>query len=272
MNSLVAAIDARSLVAGSLIVIDQISIDPMTIGGVISMSISSSTLIGSITAEAERPEENPPCLPVKCETDAVANSRADQDAGPAIAPSLLQQGGKQFLFKNLPAHNFPAVSRGQLSQTKVERALDSNPDLWMYRDRTIAILRCYMQYSLEAGRLPSVLGSEFFRTRVTSYGVTTIEDRVIFVHDVETCLGRMDDFSQQVLARIILQDYSHDEAAALLGCGRKKIHRRLSEALDILSDILLGVGLLDAIPSRDKNSCQGGQNDDFTASDCDEWK
>ena len=66
----------------------------------------------------------------------------------------------------------------------------------IYRKRTILMLRKYMQYSIETGRLPSVLGREFFRAKVTTYTVATFEDRVIFVHDMETCLDRLDEFSR----------------------------------------------------------------------------
>jgi hypothetical protein len=57
-----------------------------------------------------------------------------------------------------------------------------------YRGRAVAMLRRYMRYSIETGRLPSLLGREFFRAKVTSYTVSTFEDRVIFVHDMEKCL------------------------------------------------------------------------------------
>jgi len=69
----------------------------------------------------------------------------------------------------------------------LEEAWDSgrNPDLWLYRKRTEAILRKFFRMSVEVGRLPSILGSEFFRTHVTSYSVSSFEDAVIFVHDVE---------------------------------------------------------------------------------------
>ena len=43
---------------------------------------------------------------------------------------------------------------------------------------TVTMLRRYMRYSIETGRLPSLLGREFFRTQVTSYTVVTFEDRV----------------------------------------------------------------------------------------------
>ena len=43
--------------------------------------------------------------------------------------------------------------------------------------------------------------------------MTTFEDTVIFVHDVENSLEKLDHFSQQLIARVVLLDYSHDEAA-----------------------------------------------------------
>ena len=50
-----------------------------------------------------------------------------------------------------------------------EVAPPADPDLWLYRDRTIAVLRRYLRLAVEVGRLPALLGREFFRTRVTSY-------------------------------------------------------------------------------------------------------
>lgn len=99
-----------------------------------------------------------------------------------------------------------------------EHSSPSRPDLAIYRNYTVALLRRYFRLSLEAGRLPSLLGREFFRTRITSYQVQTFEDTVIFVHDVERCLEKLDRFSQKLIARIVLQDYSQEEAAVILGC------------------------------------------------------
>jgi DNA-directed RNA polymerase specialized sigma24 family protein len=120
----------------------------------------------------------------------------------------------------------------------------ADPDLWMYRERTLGMLKRYMRLSIEVGRLPSVLGREFFRTRVTSYSVATFEDTVIFVHDVENCLAKLDGFSQALIAKIVLQEYSQEEAARLLGCWRRTVGRRYPEALDRLSRMFLDGGLL----------------------------
>ena len=148
-----------------------------------------------------------------------------------------------------------------------DEAWDSgrNPELCLYRDRTTAILRKFFRMSVEMGRLPSILGQEFFRTHVTSYGISSFEDTVIFVHDVERCLGRLDKLAQQLIARVILQGFSYDEAAGLLGCCRKTVHRRLPDALDQLSEIFLAVGLVKpmrAPAAAVEEACQEGEEDE----------
>jgi hypothetical protein len=117
-------------------------------------------------------------------------------------------------------------------------------ELWLYRERTLALLHRYFRLSLEYGRLPSLLGREFFRTRVTSYHMVTFEDGVIFVHDMERCLERLRPALRQVIARVVFQDYTQEEAARLLGCTDRWVRQRLAQALDQLSDIFLRNGLL----------------------------
>ncbi len=137
-----------------------------------------------------------------------------------------------------------------------------------YRGRTVTMLRRYMRYSIETGRLPSLLGREFFRAKVTSYTVVTFEDRVIFVHDMETCLDKLDEFSRQIIGRHILQEHDQAETARLLNCSERTIRTYTPMALDLLSDILLEVGLLAPIHSVRRNSCQEGENDGIPLSDC----
>ncbi len=136
-----------------------------------------------------------------------------------------------------------------------------------YRGRTMGLLRRYFCMSLDIGRLPSLLGREFFRARVTSYHVHSFEDVVILVHDVERCLDRLDEFSRELVARVVLQEYTWDETAALIGCSRRTVARRFPRTLDLLSEIFLEVGLLRPFPSASSNhnapACQeanGGQN------------
>lgn len=122
-----------------------------------------------------------------------------------------------------------------------------NPDLCFYRKRTEAILRRYFRMSVEVGRLPSILGQEFFRSKVTSYSASSFEDVVIFVHDVERSLSKLDRLSQDLIARVILQGFSYEEAARLLGCCRRTVGRNIPDALDQLSEIFLAVGILEPL-------------------------
>jgi DNA-directed RNA polymerase specialized sigma24 family protein len=85
----------------------------------------------------------------------------------------------------------------------------------MYRDRTF--LRRYYRISIEAGRLPSLLGRELFRTMATRYRVSTFEDALIFVRDVERRLEQLDDFERKPLLRVVGEDHTQDEAGQLLG-------------------------------------------------------
>jgi hypothetical protein len=141
-----------------------------------------------------------------------------------------------------------------------------------YRGRAVAMLRRYMRYSMETGRLPSVLGREFFRAKVTSYTVATFEDRVIFVHDMETCLERLDEFSQQLIARHILQEHDRWSTARLLHCNEKTVRRLTPLVLDRLSEILLDMGLMERVDTAETNCCQGGPATESRASDWEESK
>ena len=136
-------------------------------------------------------------------------------------------------------------------------------------------MRRYLQMSIELGRLPSILGQEFFRSKSSSYRIHTFEDVVILVHDVERCLQRLDQFSQQVVARVVLEEYSHAEAALLLGCTRRTVTRRVAEELDQLSGIFLETGILSRMGTEKRISrleassekvCQEGEIGQFRLS------
>lgn len=142
----------------------------------------------------------------------------------------------------------------------------------IYRGRTVKMLRRYMRYSIETGRLPSVLGREFFRAPVTPYSFVTFEDRVIFVHDMETSLNKLDEFSREIIARHILQEHDQEATARLLHCTGRTVRTYVPIALDLLSEILLDVGLLErTFPIREK-SCQGGKTGEIFVSSSEESK
>ncbi len=148
-------------------------------------------------------------------------------------------------------------------------------DLWMYRDRTVALLRRYARLAVETGRLPSLLGREFFRTKVTSYHVSTFEDTVIFVHDVERSLDQLGGFEKKVVAMIVLEEFTQEEAARLLQCSPRTVGRYIYEALDRLSEIFLRGSILKPMVKRFPNRetpCQGGKSDSSSASDSNEGR
>ena len=113
-----------------------------------------------------------------------------------------------------------------------------------YRQATAALLERYFRVAVETGRLPSVLGGEAVRARSSWRPVRSFEDAVIFVHDMERCLDRLDRVSRQMIARRALQGFTEDETARLLGCSRRHVARLYPLALDRLSAILLRVDLL----------------------------
>lgn len=166
------------------------------------------------------------------------------------------------------------LKRWQEEDEGLPRAF-GDPDLWLYRDRTAAMLRRYFRCSIEVGRLPSLLGREFFRTRVTCYRAGTFEDIVIFVHDVERCLEKLDNFEKALLGKVVLEDFTHCEAARLMGCWRRTVGRRLPEALDHLSDIFLTAGLLTRLPASnatEEKTCQEAKKDENELNDCEQEK
>ncbi len=69
--------------------------------------------------------------------------------------------------------------------------------------------------------------------------MSSFEDGVIFVHDVEQALEQIDAFSQQLIATIVFQEYTQDEAAAVLRCARRTVCREFPAARDRMTGALL---------------------------------
>lgn len=114
-----------------------------------------------------------------------------------------------------------------------------------YRKYTEALLRRYVKMAMEAGRAPSLLGRELFRGKVTHYRVQCFDDVVIFVHDVERCLARLDEDEQTMIDRVALQEYTHGEAAELLCLPIRTLIRRYERALDHVTEMFLERKLLE---------------------------
>jgi hypothetical protein len=113
------------------------------------------------------------------------------------------------------------------------------PRLAFYRKYTEAMMRRYMRFSMEAGRVPSLLGQEMFRGKVTSYRVRSFEDLVIFVHDVEKCMGRLKQVDQLLITKIAVQEYTQGETAILMKLSLRTVIRRYNQAIDRLTALFL---------------------------------
>ena len=119
------------------------------------------------------------------------------------------------------------------------------PEMAFYRKYTEAMLRRYAAMAMEAGRVPSLLGREMFRGKVTNYRVHGFDDVVIFVHDVDRCLAKLDEGQRYLIRRIAVQEYTQGETAEMSGMSLRSVHRRYANALDELTEIFLERRLLE---------------------------
>ena len=124
------------------------------------------------------------------------------------------------------------------------RVPEPDASLAFYRKHTESLLRRYLYASMQVGRAPSLLADSVGRGWVSSRPVRSFEDAVIFVLDVESCLSKLGCLDRMILSRIVLQEYTQVEAAALLGMGVRTIAYKLPRALDRLTELLLDAGLL----------------------------
>ncbi len=114
----------------------------------------------------------------------------------------------------------------------------------IYRQYALLLLRRYCRLSVDLGRLPSVLGREFFRAKVTSYKMHTFEEAVVFVHDMERCIESLSEDEKRLVAGLVFMEYSQSEFARLLGISRGTVVRRYNEMLDRLTQKFLDNGLI----------------------------
>jgi hypothetical protein len=113
-----------------------------------------------------------------------------------------------------------------------------------YRKHTESMLRRYLYASMQVGRAPSILGDPVGRGWASSRPIRTFEDAVIFVLDLERCLEKLSSLDRQMLSRVVLQEYTQAEAAALLGMSPRAMSYKFPQALDRLTEKLLAGGLL----------------------------
>jgi predicted DNA-binding protein (UPF0251 family) len=123
-------------------------------------------------------------------------------------------------------------------------AFDPEPETVCYRGQALAIVRHFFEMSCQLGRLPSILGREFFRAKVSHHAIPSFEDQALFSHDIRQSLMKLDEDEMQVLTLVGLYDLNLDEAAEILHWSTGYISQRFAQALSRLTQILLDNGLL----------------------------
>lgn len=147
----------------------------------------------------------------------------------------------------LPTQAWKEPDGGKRPQVKTEKEPGEaklSESLAFYRKHTESVLRRYLYASMQVGRAPSILSDPVARGWASSRPVRTFEDAVIFVLDVERCLEKLPRLDRELLSRIVLQEYTHAETAALIGMSTRTISYKLPAALDRLTVKLLETGIL----------------------------
>jgi DNA-directed RNA polymerase specialized sigma24 family protein len=122
--------------------------------------------------------------------------------------------------------------------------IDPRPEMVCFRGQTLALVRHHFELSSQLGRLPSLMGREFFRARVSHHRVPSFEEQAVFVRDVELCIARLNAEYQEIVMIAGLYDFSHEEIAEMLHISKAAVSTWFAEALDALSEIFLEAGLL----------------------------
>jgi hypothetical protein len=133
--------------------------------------------------------------------------------------------------------------------------IEPRPETLCFRGQTLAIMRHFFELSSQVGRLPSLLGREFFRAKVSHHAIPSFEEQAVFVRDVELCLTHLRDDHAEMITFIGLYDFSRDEIAGMLRCTRTWVQQQVAQALDALSEIFLQAGVLSA-DRPDRRQCQ----------------
>ncbi|MGI4854491.1 MAG: sigma factor-like helix-turn-helix DNA-binding protein [Janthinobacterium lividum] len=182
-------------------------------------------------------------LQMPCRNSGANANFVENQAG--VLPQLWATEGN--LAHAIQAQLDPAAVAAERERSAPVFRVVLSPQTAFYRTYTEAMLRRYGVLSLESGRVPSMLGREMFRGKVTSYRVHAFDDVVIFVHDVEQCIRQLKPEQQRLIQRIGVQEYTFAEAAPMLQMSLRSVQRRYHDAVDELTTIFLERKLLERI-------------------------
>ncbi|HLI76106.1 MAG TPA: sigma factor-like helix-turn-helix DNA-binding protein [Acidobacteriaceae bacterium] len=139
-----------------------------------------------------------------------------------------------------------AAACGLAEDASQENAVPDE-ELGFYRKYTERLLQRYLQMTMEAGRVSSLMGREIIGGKASSYRIHGFDDAVIFRLDVEKCLRKLERDEREVIRRVAIQEYTQTEAAELLGVSVRTVVNRYGRALDRLTGILMRARLLDPV-------------------------
>jgi hypothetical protein len=140
----------------------------------------------------------------------------------------------------------------QKRSRKAEEEWESErEDLLFFRSQTIAIVRHFFEIASQIGRMPSIMGREFFRAKVSHHAIPSFEEQAIFVHDVERALNRLEGDAGDMVALVGLFHFTLADVAAMRGRSVTWAGVHYRSAVDQLAEIFLEIGLLrDDRPDR----------------------
>jgi len=168
----------------------------------------------------------------------------------ASAADAVQQRKRPHCLRLVRASGLEPQPAPALTIPRIQRSVE--PGLVFYRQYTEGLLRRYMKLSMQSGRVPSLLGRELFRGKVTSCAVHGFDDVVIFVHDVARCLEQLDPGLRHLVRRIALEEYTQQETAAMLGLSLRSVIMRYTEAIDKLTRVFLERKLLEPMAAGEE--------------------
>ena len=131
----------------------------------------------------------------------------------------------------------------------VEECDEDLSEYSIFRTHTLKLLQHYLRLSLDYGRIPSVLGGQVTRARVSHTKMHSMEDDTIFIHDMSRCIEQeLTDEELRLIALIVFIDHTFEEAAKILGYSEKQLRRIFPGIMDRLTRALFDRELL----SREK--------------------
>ena len=125
------------------------------------------------------------------------------------------------------------------------RSPDEGMDLatWLvvrqWRRHTHGMLKKWLYGALQASRPRCFFHDPTERGFRSSRPIRTFEDLVIFCTDMSRCFQKLTLWERQVLWRTVIQDYTYEEAAPLMGCSQRTISNWQTVALDHLTLLLV---------------------------------